>query len=59
MNAIPACFSFIESARLLTSGHGVGSFDVTTVEVVTHIVFKKTLSGARNTREVEKPEKSI
>jgi hypothetical protein len=45
MNAIPACFSFIERARLLTSGHGVGSFDVTTDEVVTHIVLKNFVWG--------------
>jgi hypothetical protein len=59
MNAIPACFSFIESARLSTRGHGVGSFDVTTVEVVTHSCVQKNFAWANNTREAEKPEKSI
>jgi hypothetical protein len=56
MNAIPACFSFIESARLLTRGHGIGSFDVTTVQVVTHIVLKKLCLGLRTPERWKSPK---
>jgi hypothetical protein len=56
MNAIPACFSFIESARLSTRGHGVGSFDVTTVEVVTHYCAQKTLSGLTTPKRRKSPK---
>jgi hypothetical protein len=41
MNAIPACFSFIESARS-TRGHGVGRLDVATVQVVTQKCVRKS-----------------
>jgi hypothetical protein len=57
MNAIPACFSFIESARS-TRGHGVETLDVATVQVVTKKCVRN-FSRAGNTREVENPEKSI